>query len=66
MLKAKISRRQHDLKDQALNEIRKEEIMRLNVNISKSLLLRFKSKTAQQGLAMTDILIKMVKDYVED
>jgi len=49
VLKAKKTRREHDLKDQAIHEASKEETTRLNAEIPISLHNKVKMRAIQEG-----------------
>jgi hypothetical protein len=64
-LKAKTTRRDHHLKDQAIEEATKEEVTRLNADIPVSLHKKIKMRSAQEGSNITSIIIKAVTAYLE-
>jgi predicted HicB family RNase H-like nuclease len=42
------------------------EVKRMNLNVETNLHDRFKAATAAKGTNMTDVIIKFIKDYVND
>ena len=66
VLKAKKTRREHDLKDQAIHEASKEETTRLNAEIPVSLHNRVKIRAVQEGKgsSITSIVIKALEAYL--
>ena len=52
-------------KEAAIQEVTKEPIKRLNVNIVESKLKRFKGKAATEGLEMTTLINQWVDEYLD-
>jgi predicted HicB family RNase H-like nuclease len=52
------------LKDEALQEIKKEEVSKFNANIPKKLHLDFNVKCKMNGTTMTDAVIQFMKEYI--
>ncbi|TXH78372.1 MAG: hypothetical protein E6Q85_01755 [Thiothrix sp.] len=52
-------------KTQALEEVSKEEIKRLNVNLPASLLKAFKAKAAIEGKEMSEVIKSFIEEYVK-
>lgn len=52
-------------KTKALEEVTKEEIKRLNVNLPASLLKAFKAKAATEGKEMSELVKAFVEQYVK-
>ena len=52
-------------KAQALEEVAKEEIKRLNVNLPASLLKAFKVKTAIEGKEMSEVIKTFIEQYTK-
>lgn len=53
-------------KDAALQEIIKEPMKRLNVNIAESKLMQFKAKSATEGKDMSTLIHQWINGYLED
>lgn len=51
-------------KDAALQEVKKESMKRLNVNIPESKLKAFKAKAASEGLEMSTLVHKWIDKYM--
>ncbi len=51
-------------KTQALEEVVKEEMKRLNVNVPASLLKGFKAKAALEGKEMSEVVKSFIEQYV--
>ena len=51
------------LKDEALDEIKKEEVSKFNANIPKTLYMDFFMKCKRDGKTMTDVVIDFMKEY---
>ncbi len=51
------------LKDEALDEIKKEEVSKFNANIPKTLYMDFFMKCKRDGKTMTDTVIDFMKEY---
>jgi len=66
VLKAKKSRREHDLKDQAIHEAGKEETTRLNAEVPISLHNKVKMRAIQEGKgsSITSIVINALEAYL--
>jgi len=67
VLKAKKTRREHDLKDQAIHEASKEETTRLNAEIPVSLHNKIKMRAIQEGKgrSITSIVIDALEAYLD-
>lgn len=52
-------------KAQALEEVAKEEIKRLNVNLPASLLKAFKVKATLEGKEMSEVIKTFIEQYVK-
>ena len=67
VLKAKKTRREHDLKDQAIHEAGKEETTRLNAEIPVSLHNKVKMRAIQEGKgrSITSIVIDALLAYLD-
>ena len=66
VLKAKKSRRDHELKEQAIHSAAKEETTRLNAEIPISLHNKVKIRAIEEGLgsSITSIVIKALEAYL--
>ena len=53
-------------KEQALQEVAKEPMKRLNVNLPESLLREFKVKAAAEGRDMSSLVGEWVRGYLEE
>ncbi|MBK2044760.1 hypothetical protein IB642_06975 [Allofrancisella guangzhouensis] len=53
-----------NLKDEALNEIKKTETSKFNANIPKKLHTDFSVKCKINGTTMTDVIVKFMKEYI--
>lgn len=62
---AKKKNRTSAQKTAAIQEVTKEPIKRLNVNIAESKLKRFKGKAATEGLEMTTLINQWVDEYLD-
>ena len=51
-------------KEQALQEVAKEPMKRLNVNLPESLLREFKGKAAGEGRDMSSLVGEWVREYL--
>lgn len=51
-------------KDAAIQEVKKEPMKRLNVNIAESKLKQFKGKAASEGLEMSTLIHTWVDEYL--
>ncbi len=67
-LKAKIGNLKHRnyKTDEAINEATKEEMVGINVNISKKTRALFKAKTAVNNETMQDVIIRAITTYIEN
>lgn len=67
VLKAKKTRRDHDLKEQAIEEASKEETTRLNAEIPVSLHNKIKMRAIEEGKggSITNIVIKALSAYLD-
>ncbi|MBO3463029.1 hypothetical protein G7B40_041010 [Aetokthonos hydrillicola Thurmond2011] len=66
VLKAKKSRREHDLKEQAIHEAAKEETTRLNAEVPRLLHNKVKIRAVEEGKgsSITSIVIKALEAYL--
>lgn len=48
----------------AMDEVKREENERLNVNVPQSVYRRFKSRAAMAGLSVTDIINGWINEYL--
>ena len=64
MLKAKPNTRRRKDKEEVLEDLTKEEMMRLNVQIPQSLHRRVKMMAAQKGESMTNIVTSLLEEYL--
>lgn len=51
-------------KDAAIQEVKKEPMKRLNVNIAESKLKQFKGKAASEGLEMSTLIHTWIDEYL--
>jgi len=51
-------------KNEAMQEIKKEPVKRLNVNIAESKLKQFKGKAATEGLEMSTLIHTWIDEYL--
>ncbi len=51
-------------KDAAIQEVKKEPMKRLNVNIAESKLKQFKAKAAAEGVEMSALVHKWLDEYL--
>ena len=65
MLSAKKKRRGSRAKDDALNEVAREETTRLNAVVPVSLHKRIKLQAAKEGRSITEILIESLSTYLK-
>lgn len=67
MLKAKVTRRDHEGKQQAIEAASKEDTTRLNAEIPMSLHNRVKMRAIQEGRGstITSIIIRALTEYLE-
>ena len=63
-LRAKISRRKRQEKEEALTEATKEETKRLNAEIPKTLHNKLKVFAASRGTKITDVTIQALNEYL--
>lgn len=63
-LKAKISERSHEGKQAALKTITQEEMKRLNMLIEKSKFIKFKQKVTSEEKTMTEVINRMIDEYL--
>ena len=52
-------------KDAAIQEVTKEPMKRLNVNIAESKLMQFKAKSASEGKDMSTLIHQWIGEYLE-
>lgn len=64
LLKAKTKQTSRHAKDQALKEVQKESLVRLNVNIPQTLHRKFKVCSVENGTDMTRLVVQLIEDYV--
>ena len=62
---AKKKSRTSTQKEAAIQEVTKEVMKRLNVNIAESKLKQFKGKAATEGLEMTTLIHGWIDEYLE-
>lgn len=60
----KPTRVQTTLKDEALNEITKDEVSKFNANIPKKLHTDFSIKCKLNGTTMTNAVIEFMEEYI--
>lgn len=51
-------------KDAAIQEVKKEPMKRLNVNVAESKLKQFKAKSAGEGLDMSTLVHQWIDEYL--
>lgn len=64
VLKAKTTRRRSVALEEAMSELKKEEMQKLNVNIPKTKIKAFKIKALDEDKTMTEIILKWVDKYI--
>ena len=52
-------------KEAAIQEVTKEPMKRLNVNIAESKLMQFKAKSASEGKDMSTLIHQWIGEYLE-
>lgn len=62
-LQTKSNNRKNITKESALKEIATEQMVKLTINIPKSLHSEFKIATIRNNSDMTSIMISLIKDY---
>ena len=63
-LRAKVSRRNSDAKEAALDEATKEETKRLNLDVPISLHSQLKVQAAQEGRSMKELVMSALDQYL--
>jgi predicted DNA binding CopG/RHH family protein len=51
-------------KNEAMREVKKEPMKRLNVNIAESKLKQFKGKAASEGVEMSTLIHQWIDEYM--
>jgi predicted HicB family RNase H-like nuclease len=64
-LEAKKNRRTSDEKNRVLNEVQKEDMKRLNVDIPTSLHTRLKMRAVREGTTIRELAKQMLLTYLE-
>ena len=64
VLKAKKNKRERKQKQEAIEELKKEELVRLNAQIPVSLHRKVKVFSANSGVSMTEIIKKSLAEYL--
>ncbi len=64
VLKAKRTRGTNQSKEEAIKEVTKEPIVRLNINLPESLHLQLKILAAKQRTDMTQIVIQLIREHL--
>lgn len=65
-LRAKVSRRNSDAKEAALDEATKEETKRLNLDVPISLHSQLKVQAAQEGRSMKELVMSALDQYLSE
>lgn len=63
-LRAKKSDRSHEGKQEALKTVTQGETKRLNLLVEKSKFIKFKQKTAAEDLSMSEVINRMIDEYL--
>lgn len=63
-LKIKPNNRENINKQKAIEEISKDRMVKLTVNLPKSMQIAFKVATTRDGTNMTDEVLRFVKEYI--
>ena len=64
-LRAKTNRREHSAKEAALEEVAKEEMVRLNFNVPVSLRQRLKLQAVKEAREMSEIMTELLEAYLD-
>lgn len=64
-LKIKDNNRENINKQKAIEEINKERIVKMTVNLPKSMQIAFKIATTRNGTNMTDEVLSFIKQYIQ-
>ena len=64
-LKAKTNRRENSAKEAALEEVAKEEMVRLNLNVPTSLRQRLKLQAVKEERDMSEIMTELLEGYLD-
>ncbi|MFP3011950.1 MAG: hypothetical protein ACEY3D_02990 [Rickettsia sp.] len=64
VLKIKIGNRLNTNKEQAIQDVTIDKIVRLNVNLPNTVLKQFKLKTVQNNITMSELILKWINEYI--
>ena len=65
LLKAKTTRSYNKAKEEALEAVKAEQTIRLNINVPQSLHRKFKLCAVEEDKDMTQILLKLIEKYIQ-
>ena len=65
-LKTKEKNRKNIYKEEAIRNIVKDDIVKMNIAIQKQLHSKFKMKSVRENTNMSNLVINWIKDYVKE